>query len=257
MNKQDFDYDQYLQAKGRAQADRYARYHRLATAPASPIIAIDGEIGRDKPVSLERVARTMDAYRDAKALDIWIDSFGGNRLEAERIYSLLRSFRGHVSARVLGTCASAATVILLAASHREAVKGARFLLHQVAADPKLAVGLRWDAKQYQLFADHLKEENRKLAQFYNACTGLPLMVFEREMSHERFLTSEGALRFGLIHKILEHTASDSLRRNRSVVKTFRWSSAEKRAMVHAGLLNRPLGIAPAVLRQMIGADTKR
>jgi ATP-dependent protease ClpP protease subunit len=168
--------------------------------PLNPTIFAIGPIGqRDangRGVFADDIEAVLDRYPRAKSIDVIINSRGGLVVEARRIYNLLRSRSARISVRVTGWCASAATLILLAGSHREAVEDARLLIHAVAGSPVDIGGGRWTAKTHARVAEGLHADDRDLAAFYSKVTGRSAAFFEAEMKKERVVTPADAMEWG-------------------------------------------------------------
>src|SRR5690554_3884020 len=64
-----------------------------------------------------------------KGIHMTIDSPGGSVAGADKFFDFLKSLNVPITARVDGFCASAATVLLLAADKREAKPFTNFMIH--------------------------------------------------------------------------------------------------------------------------------
>jgi ATP-dependent protease ClpP protease subunit len=200
----------YRSAQARARVDNFSRYrHPEPDPPPGPFVTIYGEIGEGKPVNAARVSRTLRGYPEAKQIEVTIDSRGGNLAEARKIYALLRGSGKHVSARVIGKCASAATIILLAGDWREASSTATFLLHDIELDPERGRPdneSRWTADFHSRVSKLMREENHTLVSFYAGRTGKPAHVFRQAMDGQKEMTANEAARLGLVHAVLDPLA---------------------------------------------------
>lgn len=178
-----------------------------APTPSIPLIKILGEIGGDRKkgtaVRVEDVQRVLSANPQAKEISLVLNSPGGSLVEGRKIYSILRSSGARISARVLGNCCSAATIIFLASDFRESVGSAKFLLHEVSLKPDRSDGGRWTADAHRKQAAELEAINDDLARFYAMrCGGKPA-DFRREMRTETGITSATAQKIGMVHAILD------------------------------------------------------
>lgn len=190
-----------------AAAIRRAHVQRVVAA-APPIIRIVGGVERDPGdwttdyVGVRRVAEDLHRCRGAAEIALLIDSPGGDFATARKIYNLIRAHPGRITARITGTCASAATVIALAADWREAVPSARFLLHEASVDPHVARG-QWTAGVHRKVASAVEAINEEMARFYAGRIGRPVADFRAVMARARPMTAAAALDIGLLHAVLD------------------------------------------------------
>ena len=188
-------------ARARAAVDGYRRYvHAEPSAPPIPFVRIFGRIGPGCAASAGNVERILNEYPNTKLLELVIDSPGGDFYDAQKIYALLRGFPGFVTARVLGRCSSAASIILLSAGWREGTANSQYLLHG-AEVPLDAADFRWDAIRHQQAADVLRQTTGWLVSFYSGRTGLPRAPFDDVVRNETRLTARQAKDLKLIHAI--------------------------------------------------------
>jgi len=155
-----------------------------------------------------RIERKLKLYNE-RQIEVIIDSPGGHLQEAQKIYSLLRGCGSHITTRAVGTCASAATIILLAGDWREATATSRFLLHEGEIDPNQARAVvgkdRWTADFHLRISKIMNEQNAKLAHFYAGRTGKPVRMFQEAMRAERVLNANEAREISLINNVLNPT----------------------------------------------------
>ena len=148
---------------------------------------------------------------DDNRIDVEIHSCGGDTVEGFAIYDALRSAEGkEISCTVFGTCASMATVILLAApvERRKAFPHARFLIHSPyygrydgAIDKETALSI----------ANTLSAETEKMMAVYVERTGTDRETLEAQMKTDSWFTANKAMELGFIGAIISPvTASASL-----------------------------------------------
>ncbi len=197
----------YMAALKLAELDHFSRY----VAPPKPqeYLAINGEIGPKKPVNARDVLAQVRFITGtgAKSLDVLINSPGGNVAESDKIYNVIRSFRGPITTRVFGHCASAAIRILLAGTYREAGANAKFCIHDAEDRPELLPpwqsGTRWTAEVHTATAKRLIDINSDHVRFYSRVTGQKPEIIEREMKAEKTISATRAKQLGLIHHVLD------------------------------------------------------
>jgi ATP-dependent protease ClpP protease subunit len=201
----------FRSAQARARVDNFSRYLQAdPNPPPGAFFRVSGEIGEGKAVNAAGIERKLKLYSLEKQIEVVIDSPGGNLQEARKIYALLRGSGKHVSTRAIGTCASAATIILLAGDWREANSTALFGLHEIELEPERArpaVGKgRWTADFHSRISNMMREENAKLASFYAGRSGKPIHMFRQAMTAEKRLSADEAVRMGLVHAVLDPQA---------------------------------------------------
>ncbi len=197
-------------AKARTERARrlIASMRRLAEgerpAPVIPVIRAFGKIGETERISAAKIRAALDEHPDAREIALIIDSPGGELAEARTIYNLLRGTDATISARVVGDCASAATLLLLAADSREATRDATFVLHQVSITPNIGAGEkgRWTARAHEKRVAELRAEDERLAQLYSTRTNKPIAAVREIMNAARPFGPEKAVERGLIHRVV-------------------------------------------------------
>lgn len=132
--------------------------------------------------------------------ELEIDSPGGVVTSALSIYDTLRGDESNrVSAKVVGRCFSAATIILLAAPYekRSASPNASFLIHSART---------WtyddlDAKTLENMKDTIDAMNARIENIYNERTTMEKSVMDQYIDSEKIFFSNEAMSFGFISNI--------------------------------------------------------
>jgi ATP-dependent protease ClpP protease subunit len=142
-------------------------------------IPIDGVIGVD--VTSAALRGALDGAGD---VELHIASAGGSVFEALAIHNLLEAHRragNHVSARVDGLCASAATYIACAAEQIEVPANGVWMVHSPSA---FVIG---DARAMTETADHLRAVETLMVDAYARRTGRPPEAIANEVANETYL----------------------------------------------------------------------
>lgn len=122
-----------------------------------------------------------------------INSVGGDVIAASAIRAMLTEYPGKVTARIDGVCASAATVVALAASRIRMQDTAFFMIH----DPAVSIFLAdLDIATMQSLLDALKSVKGGLVDAYEARTGLSRPRLEKMMSDTTWMNASEAVKFG-------------------------------------------------------------
>lgn len=160
-------------------------------------ISMFGVVGYE--ITPASVAAAMREIGD-KPINIEINSPGGSYFDGVAIFNLLRAHPKPVQAHVLGTAASAASVIIMAASVIEIARNAEIMLHNpwgiVAgnADDMVAAE-KW-----------LRQLNATCAAVYADRTGHSVADVAAMMDEETHLNSDMAIALGFADKLLERDA---------------------------------------------------
>lgn len=131
---------------------------------------------------------------DGEALDVYINSGGGDVFAGSEIYSALRAYTGEVKIHVVGLAASAASVIMCAAKS-DASPTAQIMVHNVSS---WAIG---DYHEMDKNSEMLQQANRSIAAAYVAKSGMTEAEALEMMDKETWLTAEDAVEKGLIDAI--------------------------------------------------------
>jgi ATP-dependent Clp endopeptidase proteolytic subunit ClpP len=146
-------------------------------------------------VNLKSVKKQVEAQADAKSITVHIHSPGGVVTEGFAIHDFLRSQGKPVTTIIEGECASIATVIALAGDTRKMTSNSEFMIHMPWG---MASG---ESEDIQKYADELKRNEDKIADFYAQKTKLDKTSILDMMKKETFMSAEEALQHGFITEI--------------------------------------------------------
>jgi ATP-dependent Clp protease protease subunit len=148
-------------------------------------------------VTANMVAQALAGMRNVAALDVYVNSPGGDIFEAKAIHSLLRRFKGECVVHVDGIAASAATFIAMAGDRIVTAPAANWMIHEVWAR---AAG---NAADHRALADSLDVENRLFAETYAARTKQSVEDVLAWMAVETWMTAAEAKQRGFTDEIAE------------------------------------------------------
>lgn len=134
----------------------------------------------------------------AKALDIYVNSPGGDIFEAKAIYAALRRFDGERVIHVDGIAASAASFIAMAGDKIITQAYATWMIHEVR-------GSAWGttAAEARKLAEVLDLENSTFAETYAIRTGQTVADVLAWMAEESWMTAAQAKERGFTDEIAE------------------------------------------------------
>lgn len=128
-------------------------------------------------------------------ITVHINSPGGSVTDALAIYSILRKHKGHITAIVDGLCASAATIVALAANEIVMAEHSLMMVHNPWT---VASG---DAAQMRKTADTLDVASREMVALYTERTGLSGERVAAIMGAETWFNAYEAVEAGFAHRI--------------------------------------------------------
>jgi ATP-dependent Clp protease, protease subunit len=138
---------------------------------------------------------------DAKAdIHLYLNSPGGSVTSGLAIYDTMQFVTSDVATYCIGQCASMAAVLLTAGvtGKRHALPNSRIMIHQPLA------GMEGTAEEIMIHAKEFQKVKAKLNHILIKHTGHPLDKVERDTDRDRFMSSEEALEYGLIDRVIEH-----------------------------------------------------
>jgi len=135
-----------------------------------------------------------------KDISLYINSPGGVITSGLAIYDTMNHIKCDVSTICVGMAASMGSFLLAggAKGKRFALPNSEIMIHQ----PSISGGLGGQATDIKIYADRIIQTKKKLNQIYADNTGQPLSKIADDMERDYFMTSEEALEYGLIDKII-------------------------------------------------------
>lgn len=154
-------------------------------------------------VTAKSVQTALDGMKGATALDVYVNSPGGDIFEAKAIYAQLRRFSGEKVVHIDGIAASAATFIAMAGDRIITAPAATWMIHEVWA---VAGGRSSD---FRAMADTLDMENGTFAETYAKRTGQSVEDVRAWMAAETWMNASEAKARGFTDEIAEAETSDA------------------------------------------------
>lgn len=131
-------------------------------------------------------------------ISIYINSPGGSVTAGMAIYDTMNFVKSDVSTICVGMAASMAAFLLSsgAKGKRYALPNSEVMIHQPLG------GAQGQATEIKIAAERILKLKDKLNKLLSKNTGKPLSEVEKDTERDYFLTSDEALNYGLIDKIL-------------------------------------------------------
>ena len=141
-------------------------------------------------------------------INLYINSPGGAVTSGMAIYDTMQYIKPDVSTIVMGQAASMGSFLANAgaAGKRYMLPGARHMIHQPLG------GAQGQASDIEIRAKEIVRIKRELTEAYvrHNTAGKTYEDFEAAMDRDNFMTSQEALEFGLVDKIITTRAEDQV-----------------------------------------------
>ncbi|PLP33277.1 peptidase S14, partial [Klebsiella pneumoniae] len=187
--------------------------------------------------------RISGALRSMNGADVTvnINSPGGDMFEGLAIYNLLREYEGHVTVKVLGIAASAASIIAMAGDDIQIGRGAFLMIHNCWL---YAMGNRHDFAE---LAQSLEPFDTAMADIYAARSGLDIAAVQKLMDAESYIGGSDAVAKGLADSLLsadavsngDESPAAALRKLDALLAKTNTPRSERRKLIKALTGNTP------------------
>ena len=164
-------------------------------------ILLSGSIDKDLAERLVKQMLLLEADSE-QPVKVFIDSPGGDADAGYAIFDMLRFIAPKVITVGMGTVASAAALVHLAASkeNRLSLPNAHFLIHQPLS------GIRGVATEIEIHARELEKLRDRINRLIALETGQELEKVSKDTDRDYWLNAEEALGYGLISRIITSRA---------------------------------------------------
>lgn len=129
-------------------------------------------------------------------LEVEINSGGGSVFAGSEIYTALKDYKGHVTAKIVGLAASAASVIAMAGDKVMMSPTAQMMIHNISTYTS------GDYRDMEHSAEVLKSANNTIANAYRLKTGKTQEELLKLMDNETWMTAQKAKELGFIDEIM-------------------------------------------------------
>jgi ATP-dependent Clp protease protease subunit len=141
----------------------------------------------------------LEAEDPEKDIFLYLNSPGGSVTAGLAIYDTMQYVRPEVSTLCVGQAASMGALLLTAGAKgkRYALPHARVMIHQPWG------GIEGQATEIHIHAREILRIREELNQILSYHTGRPTEQIARDTERDNFLTSQQAVEYGLIDKVIE------------------------------------------------------
>ena len=163
-------------------------------------IILAGEINKELSEKIVRQLLLMESLSATKPIYIYIDSPGGDADAGFAIFDMIRFIKAPVYTIGMGLVASAASIILLAASkeRRFGMPNSHYLIHQPLS------GIKGVATEIEIHAKELEKMRVKINKLIAEETGTDEKKVEKDTDRDCWLNAEESVEYGLISKIAKN-----------------------------------------------------
>ena len=164
------------------------------------IIFVGSAIDDDVANSIIAQLLFLAADDPEKDIHMYINCPGGSTTAGLGIYDTMQFVKPDVSTICVGFAASFGAVLLAAGAKgkRFALPNAEIMIHQ----PWLSGGLKGQASDIKIHADNILKTRERLDRILSERTGQPLEKITKDTDRDNYMTSEEALNYGLVDRIL-------------------------------------------------------
>jgi len=163
------------------------------------VLYLDGIIAADSWFAddVTPAAFKTELFSGSGDVTIFLNSPGGDFIAASQIYTMLMDYRGHVTVKIDGIAASAASVVAMAGTNVLMSPTATMMIH----DPStIAIG---DSEEMRKAMDMLSEIKEAIINSYELKTGLSRAKLSHMMTAETWMNAKKAVELNFADGILE------------------------------------------------------
>jgi ATP-dependent Clp protease, protease subunit len=134
-----------------------------------------------------------------KDISIYINSPGGSIYSGLAIYDTMQFIKPEIATICVGIAMSMGSLLLTggAKGKRFSLPNSRILIHQPSA------GFEGQSTDIEIHAREILNVRGRIDEIYAEHTGRPTEVVRADMERDRFFTSEQAVEYGLVDRVLE------------------------------------------------------
>ena len=170
------------------------------------IIFISGPIHDGMSTLVVAQLLFLEAENPKKEISMYINSPGGVVSSGLSIYDTMQYVRPKIATMCVGQAASMGSLLLAAGEEdmRFCLPNSRVMVHQPSG------GFQGQASDIALHAQEILDLKKRLNMIYVKHTKQKIAAVEKALDRDNFMTSEQALEWGIIDKIIERRESESV-----------------------------------------------
>jgi ATP-dependent Clp protease, protease subunit len=179
-------------ARGERAFDVYSRLLR------ERIVFLGTEVTDDLANVIAAQLLFLEAEDPEKDISLYINSPGGSAYAGMAIYDTVQYVKPDVRTIAVGTCMSAAAMILCggARGKRLALPNSKIMIHQGSA------GFRGTPTDIEIHAHEVLSVRQRMAELIAHHSGKPVEAVLKDIDRDHFMSPDEALRYGLIDDVI-------------------------------------------------------
>jgi ATP-dependent Clp protease protease subunit len=160
-------------------------------------ILLTGEIDKDQGEKVIRQLLLLEGLSGTKAINLLIDSPGGDVDAGFAIFDMIRFVKPPVRILGMGLVASAAALVLIAVpkERRFGLPNSHYLIHQPLS------GIRGVATEIEIHARELEKTRERINRIIAEQTGQTIERIQKDTDRDYWMNADEALAYGLISRI--------------------------------------------------------
>jgi ATP-dependent Clp protease, protease subunit len=164
------------------------------------IIFLTGGINDSVAAVVSAQLLFLESQAPDKDIFMYINSPGGLVTAGLAMYDTMQFVKCDISTLVIGQASSAGSLLAMAGTKgkRYALNNSRIMIHQPSG------GYSGQATDILIHAEEINKIKAKLNRIYADHTGQDIITINEAMERDKFMTTEEALKFGLIDKVIKH-----------------------------------------------------
>ena len=169
------------------------------------IIFISGPIHDGMSTLIVAQLLFLEAENPKKEISMYINSPGGVVSSGLSIYDTMQYVRPKIATMCVGQAASMGSLLLAAGEQdmRYCLPNSRVMVHQPSG------GFQGQASDIALHAQEILDLKKRLNMIYVKHTNQKISAVEKALDRDNFMTSDQALEWGIIDKIIDRRESDA------------------------------------------------
>ena len=164
------------------------------------IIFLGEEVTDDSANVIVAEMLFLEAEDPDKDIHLYINSPGGSVSAGMAIYDTMQYIKCDVSTICLGMAASMGAFLLAGGTKgkRLSLPNAEIMIHQPSG------GAKGKATDIEIVAEQILKIKKRMNRILAENTGQPLEKVEHDTELDNYMTAEGALKYGLVDKVIEN-----------------------------------------------------
>lgn len=167
----------------------------------------------DDCVTYRNFINELNALGQKETINVTIQSGGGDVFAANAIYTALMTNKATITGTVIGICASAATIVLMACDSRRIAKNAVLMVH----NPSIGLFGHYQAEDLLKMAEVTDQVKKSIVTAYMDRLDKPEDEIRQMMDEESWYVGQEAVDAGFCDSVIEAGIQDNIFSNRFMV----------------------------------------